>query len=276
MALKGNLRDISISNLLNLINLARKSGALIVESPEKTVHAFFREGKLAYAQDGEHIQNLAAILYRSKSISPAQYSLFKSRASQMSDKELGLLLVNSNYVSQHEILSSLQNYYATILSQLFTWTGGHFRFETDLVPPEGKIPLRVNLENIILEGTRRQKEWGHLQDEIPNLDIALKFPERPGANIQNVKFNLEEWRVVNYVHPKNTVRRIARATHHSDMEIRQIVYRLLEAGLVELVRPIGQVAALSSSSRPQVALPGHSREERKSLLHRIIGRIRSL
>jgi hypothetical protein len=276
MALKGNLRDISISNLLNLVNLARKTGALVVENPEKTIRVYFREGKLAYAEDGKLSPNLGTILYRSKFISSTQYRLFKSHAEQMSDKELGLLLVNSNYVSQQGILSSLQDHFIGILNQLFTWTDGHFRFESDLHPPEGKITVRVSLENIILEGTRRQKEWGYLQDEIPNLDIALKFPDRPGANIQNVKFNLDEWRVVNYVHPKNTVRRIARATHHNDLEIRQIVYRLLEAGLVELVRPVSQAAARSSSTRPQFSVPAHAREERKSLIHRIIGRIRSL
>ena len=276
MALKGNLRDINLSQLLNLINLARKTGTLIVEGSENTIWAFFREGKLAYAQEGEESLNLATILHRSKSISTAQYRQINSRAIQMSDKELGLLLINSNYVSQQEIISSLQNHFTAILNQLFTWNEGDFHFETNLFPPEGKITLRVSLENIILEGIRRQKEWGHLQDEIPNLDIALKFADRPGANIENVKFNLEEWRVVNYVHPKNTVRKIARATRHTDLEIRQIVYRLLEAGLIELVRPIGAASAIPSNVRPQVSTIAHNREERKSLIHRIIGRIRSL
>jgi len=276
MALKGNFRDINLSQLLNLINLARKTGTLIVEGSENTIWAFFREGKLAYSQEGEESLNLATILHKSKSISTAQYRQINSRAIQMSDKELGLLLINSNYVSQQEIISSLQNHFTAILNQLFTWNEGDFHFETNLFPPEGKITLRVSLENIILEGIRRQKEWGHLQDEIPNLDIALKFADRPGANIENVKFNLEEWRVVNYVHPKNTVRKIARATRHTDLEIRQIVYRLLEAGLIELVRPIGAASAIPSNVRPQVSTIAHNREERKSLIHRIIGRIRSL
>ena len=276
MALKGNFRDINLSQLLNLINLARKTGTLIVEGSENTIWAFFREGKLAYSQEGEESLNLATILHKSKSISTAQYRQINSRAIQMSDKELGLLLINSNYVSQQEIISSLQNHFTAILNQLFTWNEGDFHFETNIFPPEGKITLRVSLENIILEGIRRQKEWGHLQDEIPNLDIALKFADRPGANIENVKFNLEEWRVVNYVHPKNTVRKIARATRHTDLEIRQIVYRLLEAGLIELVRPIGAASAIPSNVRPQVSTIAHNREERKSLIHRIIGRIRSL
>jgi hypothetical protein len=33
MALKGNLRDFSVTQLLNLINLARKTGTLTIEGP---------------------------------------------------------------------------------------------------------------------------------------------------------------------------------------------------------------------------------------------------
>ncbi len=33
MALRGNLRDITFTQILNLINLAKKTGTLIVEGP---------------------------------------------------------------------------------------------------------------------------------------------------------------------------------------------------------------------------------------------------
>ena len=49
MALKGNLRDFTITQLLNLINLARKTGTLFIEGPGEQVTVSFREGKLAYA-----------------------------------------------------------------------------------------------------------------------------------------------------------------------------------------------------------------------------------
>ena len=49
MALKGNLRDFTITQLLNLINLARKTGTLVIEGPNDTAWVSFREGKLAFA-----------------------------------------------------------------------------------------------------------------------------------------------------------------------------------------------------------------------------------
>jgi hypothetical protein len=49
MALKGNLKDFSTTQLLNLIHLARKTGTLTIQVPSGVTTLYFREGKLVYA-----------------------------------------------------------------------------------------------------------------------------------------------------------------------------------------------------------------------------------
>lgn len=277
MALKGNLRDFTITQLLNLINLARKTGTLLVEGPNEKVWISFSNGKLAYAQAGQEDNSLATILYKANKISAAQHRAIKEKAGHMSDKELGLLLINANYITQQDIITSLQSYFLSIVNRLFTWVEGLFRFENDLMPPDDKITVRMSLENVIIEGSRRMREWEQLQDEIPSLDMALKFADRPGTNIRNVNLSVEEWRVVSYINPKNTIRQIARATHLSDLEIRRVVYGLLQAGLVEIIRPQGAPLPGQPFSRPAVVQPQQkNKEEQKSLINRIISRIKSL
>ena len=51
-------------------------------------------------------------------------------------------------------------------------------------------------------------------------------PNDPGRNMRNVNLSVEEWRVVSYINPKNSIRQIARATKMNDLEIRRIVYGL--------------------------------------------------
>jgi hypothetical protein len=220
---------------------------------------------------GRADNHLATILFRSKKISRPQHNMIRARAGNMSDKELGLLLVNANYITQQDILASLQSEYVGNIQRLFTWAEGRFSFENGLLPPNGKILLRINLENIIIEGSRQLREWEQLQDEIPSLDIALKFSDRPGSKIKNVNLSVEEWRVVKYIDPKNSIRQIANTTKMNDLEIRRIIYSLLQAGLIEMVRQEGaQVKPL------QVGLPATDTSERKSLVNRIIDRIRSI
>ncbi|NMC53019.1 MAG: DUF4388 domain-containing protein [Chloroflexi bacterium] len=271
MALKGNLRDFTITQLLNLVNLAKKTGTLEIQGSGGAAKVMFREGKLAYAQFSNEDASLASILHRNKKITRGQRQLIANRASQISDKELGLLLINAGYVSQDDILTSLQTYFISVVQRLFTWVEGVFQFEQNLQLPEDKIAVRIDLENLIIEGARQMREWELLQDEIPSLDMALKFTDRPETNLKNVNLSVEEWRVVSYVNPKNSIQQIARAANLSDMEIRKVVYGLLQAGLIEIVRPGGGPTRITKQMFPTT-----NRDEQKNLLSRLVDRIRSL
>lgn len=268
MALRGNLRDFTVTQLLNLINLAQKTGTLVVDGPKEQAHVAFREGKLAFARIGQEDNRLATILHKGNRLSVNQYRAIMERAGKMTDKELGLMLINAGYILQEEILQNLQSHYTEIIRRMFTWVEGFFRFEAELLAPEDRINVRLDLENLIIEGSRQLREWEQLQDEIPSLDMALKFTERP---LKNVNLSVEEWRVVSYINPKNTLRQIGSANKMNEMEVRRIVYGLLQAGLVEIVRPEGAKVPV-----PARTFPSEDREEQKSLVNKLIGRIRSL
>jgi len=271
MALKGNLREFTITQLLNLIHLAKKTGLLIVEGPTEVARVAFREGKLSFAQYGAEDVSLASILLRGKRITQSQHKVLRDRTAQMTDKELGLLLINAGYLTQDDILSSLRGYTSDVVRRLYTWVEGSFRFEQDSsFPGDGKITVKIDLENLIIEGARQMREWEQLQEEIPSLEMALKFTSRPGADMKNINLSIEEWRVVSYVNPRNTINQIARTVKMNDLEIRRVVYGLLQAGLVEIVRPGG------SPAKPLRSLPTQNKEEQKSMLNRLISRIRSI
>jgi hypothetical protein len=106
MALKGNLRDFTVTHLLNLINLAHKTGNLVVQGTGGDVSVFFSDGKLAYAQNGDEDTSLAGILHKTNRLSTAQYQRIRHHAQAMSDKELGLLLINGNYFTQQDIVAA--------------------------------------------------------------------------------------------------------------------------------------------------------------------------
>jgi len=277
MALHGKLQDFSLVQLLNLINLAHKTGELIIEQSEDAARLFFQEGKLAYAQLSQEDCSLAGILHKTNRLNASQYQTIIKNVNGMSDKELGLLLINANYFTQKDILISVQTYFTEVLEKLFTWVEGVFHFEADVLPPQDRITVPISLENFILEGTRRSHELEHLQEEIPTLDIAIKFVDHPGAHIKDLRLSRDEWRVIHYVNPRNTLRQIAHVTGFSENKTRRIVYSLLQAGIVELVRPIGPPRPISLTT-PIISssLAPEKKEERKSLIKRIIDRIRSL
>ncbi len=280
MALKGNLRDFSTTQLLNLINLAKKTGTLVIEGPGQGARMAFHNGKLIYAQMGTEDGNLAVILRKAGKINDEQLKAIRARAATASDKELGLLLINAGYVSQSDILSSIRNYMLDIVYRLFTWVEGMFSFEPTQLPGSDRITLPIDLENVIMEGTRRMREWEQLVEELPNLDMALKFADRPSANIKNMNLTVEEWRIIPFISPKNSMRAIGKANNMSDLDIRRIVYGLLQAGLVEVVRPENMPRPVPApmagiGRKPQAAAP-QDKSTQVSVVNKLIARIRAL
>jgi hypothetical protein len=84
--------------------------------------------------------------------------------------------------------------------------------------------------------------------------------------------SVEEWRVVSFINPRNTIKQIGTATKMNDLETRRIVYGLLQAGLVEICRPEGAPRPVQTMR----VFPTDDKEEQKSLVNRLITRIRSL
>jgi len=271
MALKGNLQDFSVTQLFNLINLAGKTGTLTIEGPTEAAWVSFREGKLIYAQLGHENGTLTGILMRAGLLTPRQARAIQQNTSDKNDKELGLMLINAGYLTQQDILASLKSSILQIVYKLFTWTEGFFRFDDNVLPPQDRITIRAKLENIIIDGARRLREHEALKDDIPNLDMALDFVDRPGANIRDVNLNADEWRVVSYVNPKNSIRQIAKANNMSELEIRKIIYGLLQAGLVDIVRTKGMPLPARAAGFKPIDPDKHA-----SLVNRLISRIRSL
>ncbi len=291
MALKGNLRNFSTTQLLNLINLARKTGILTIyegiptgetdalgdpkyDPGAERASVAFREGKLIFASMGTHDGNLASVLHKAGKLNDRQAQVIRQRASNTGDKALALLLIQASYVTQADIVTSVQQHTLDIVYDLLTWGDGPFMFDDGKLPGDDRITVPIDLENVIIEGSRRMRELEQLNDELPNLDFALKFPSAPGDKFKGIHLSVEEWRVVSFVNPKNSIRQIAKANNMSDMEIRRIVYGLLQAGLVELVKPPDweQKTRQAAGARKRKEAP----QIKKTVVNKLIDRIRTL
>ncbi len=272
MALKGNLRDFSFTQLLNLIHLARKTGTLAIDVKSNAARVAFREGKLVYATTSGTDGRLVGILVRSGRISLEQG---KQIPENRSDRELSAMLIQANLLTKADLDQMVRNNVKDVVERLFAVTDGQFRFEPNVLPDDRLFAdPPINLDSIIMEGTRRLKESEKLQDELPNLEVALRFTDRPDARLRNVNLSVDEWRVVSFINPKNSIRQIMQANGMSEFQIRKIVYGMLQAGLVELMQPAGLFAA--PSMKPLVPVQTFTKEEKRSVVTRLIDRIRKM
>jgi hypothetical protein len=290
MPLQGNLRDFSTTQLLNLINLAGKTGTLSIYEGVRTgekdavggdkmaagkerARVAFKMGKLISAILGGQDGNLVSVLNKAGKLSDEQARIIRERAKNTSDKALALLLINANYVTQRDVVSSIQQHTLDVVYNLLSWDEGPFRFEDNTLPSSDRILVPIDLENVIIEGARRIKEIEQLTSHLPNLDMALKFPENPREKFKGIHLSVEEWRVVSFVNPKNTIRQIAKANNMSEVEIRRIVYGLEQAGLVEIIKPPSMDGAVAGGAkRPTTRAP----QVQRTVVTKLIDRIRNI
>jgi len=288
MPLQGNLRDFSTTQLLNLINLAGKSGTLLLYESVKTgtkdaiggdkmtagkerARVAFKVGKLISAMLDGQSGDLVSVLNKAGKLSNEQARIIRERAKSTSDKALALLLINANYVTQKDVVRSVQQHTLDVVHNLLSWAEGPFRFEDNLLPSNDMILVPIDLENVIIEGARQIKEVEQLTSHIPHLDMALKFPENPREKFKGVHLSVEEWKVVSFVNPKNSMQQIAKANNMSENEIRRIVYGLEQAGLIEIIKPPA-AESTTSGGRPKPRAP----QVQKTVVTRLIDRIRSI
>jgi DNA-binding MarR family transcriptional regulator len=258
MPLKGNLAVFTTTQLLNLINLSKKSGKLSLYEPVPTggkltlgdgqtkIEEFapgkelaslhFKEGTLIYAQMDGKEAHLAIILQRAGKLNEEQAKAIREKLAALNDRGLALRLINANYVTKNDIVQSIQKHTVSIVFDLMGWKKEPFEFREGEGAPDDRILVPIDLKQVIIEGTRIHQQQKQLEDELPDLDLALKFPDDPTERFKKVQLGTDEWRVVGFINPKNSIRQIAKACNMTDTEIRRIVYALLQAGLVQLVK----------------------------------------
>lgn len=275
MALKGNLRDFSTTQLLNLVNLARKTGKLAINGRSENVVLHFRAGRLIHASTNLDEGHLTAMLLKAGKLTKEQVEAVNSQFDTSSDRVVGKYLMDARLASRDDIVQGVKDYMLEIVYDLFTWTDGDFYFEQDLLPPNERITVPLNLDNVILEGSRRIQEFDRLQDELPDLGkIALKITDKP---LRDVKLTQDDWRVISHIHPRNTVKQIAQNNNMDEFQIRKIVYGMLQAGLVEIIQPEGmepkRKVAVTRAGRMAA---GQSPAEKRSVVTKLIDRIKRI
>jgi len=263
--MKGNLKDFNPTQILNLVSLAKKSGTLAVSRKGTKADLSFKDGKLIFASMGDADGSLANVLVRAKRISKEQGETLSKHAARTGDKQLGLLLIQKNYVSRADIIQCIKRHALWVINEFANWGDGAFNFQSDDFPNGDRILVPLDLENIIIQIARVQKRDEQLLDEIPSLDVALKFTSTSKDAIKDLQLNRDEWSVLRYVKGDNTIRMIAKSLNMSDKRIRRIVGSLREAGLVELAQ-----------MRRREELSDEEKKKKRALVGRLISHFQGM
>lgn len=288
MPLQGNIADFSTTQLLNLMNLSRRTGLLTIFEGVPTnerdamnkpkmapgaerARVAFNKGKLVYAELSGQDSGLVAVLNRAGKLTNEQARILRERAKGTSDKALAMRLIGARYVTQADIVNCIKQHILDVVYNLMVWTDGPFRFDDNTLPARDSILVPIDLEPVIIEGAKRIRDEAKIHEVIPNMDVSLRFPKNAREKFKGVHLGVDDWKVVSYVNPRNPLRQIMKKLNMSEMQIKKIVYVLHQAGLVEIVQPEPAAPAPTGRARARKA-----KQPDKKVVLSLIDKLKSL
>ncbi len=236
MALRGNLKDFSLPDVFQLVQLSGKTGVLRIVGTDAEGSIWFRDGDVFFAQSNWRREQLGERLVSAQRITPAALAraLEAREAEGEGGRRLGQILVGEGYITQQVLETFVQEQIQDTIFDLMRWDEGEFDFEVLPEVVHEDIGLAVSVENIVMEGSRRLEEWQRIKKKVPSTDMVFKMATAPGEGTFEISLKPIEWALLLLIDGTRSVRELAVETHSTDFEVARVVYGLFSAGLLEV------------------------------------------
>jgi hypothetical protein len=257
MAIEGPLRELSIHDVFQLLDLSRKTGALRVTSVlrdnEGTV--LFDRGRVISASIRSSPNPLGAVLVRAGRIT--ERDLERARKVQQENggtKRLGEILLQIGAISSRELERQVRLQIETVVFELMSWREGFFSFEErDVGNAQLEAAVHVSTESLLMEGARRIDEWSRIADKVPHLAVIPILAPVNESHATQLDLLPNEWEVLAIIDGVNDLRGIAAALGRSEFDVAKVVYGLLTTGIVEVRGGRGTPVAVQATEAPDPA-----------------------
>ena len=249
MPVQGNLATMSLTEILQWLGNAGKTGALSIERNKVVKRILVREGRIVACASQEPSDMLGHFLVSRGRIS--EETLRKALAVQESDKgHLGRILVGMGALSEDELRRSLEDKSQETIFGLFEWQDAAFRFDDGDVDDASTYGVNLRVEDILLRGAQRWDEILRIRAVFNDPGIVLTRTARvPPAEVFR---NRMARRIFESINGERTVAEILLHAHGSEYLVTKFLFELSRAGCVEIigVRPVERAAAPESIAAP--------------------------
>lgn len=172
MSLVGNLEELGLGEILQIVNLSMKTGVLSLHSSGRDGSIVFRQGQVVRASSSTFQQSLGEVLIQKGVIDLAV--LRKALAFQQEEgfrQRLGTILVQHFGTSFETVEEVIREQIESVVFTLFSWQEGTFEFvasesidsidTTRLDPLQFMLSQGLNPQFLAIEGSRLLDETRH-------------------------------------------------------------------------------------------------------------------
>ena len=232
--LSGDLASISIAEILQLLDVQKKSGALTLSHAKRRVSLFLRDGALDFASQAglppEFL--LGRYLVDTGALTREELEKNIARAKQ-AGKVLGDFLVSEDIISSDTLREALAQQTSELLYEVVRWRKGRFRFSQTEDPKAEGARLGLRTAGLVMEGFRRVDEWRLIEDSFDFNDVL--FPDDLAIDnlSEHQELRADERAALAAIDGDSTVGEILDRLEGSSFENCKVLYRLLNGRLVK-------------------------------------------
>jgi hypothetical protein len=247
MSLTGNLRTMSLPDILQWISMGQKTGTLHVERRSVQKRIVVREGMIFSSWSNDPRESLGQFLIRERMVTEEQ--LFKALLTQEEKgRLLGSILTSEGVLDEEDLRLALHAKATETIYDLFLWPEGQFAFKEGEFPHDVLISFEMPVTPVIMEGIRRVDEWVRIREVFPTMETTLKLKGAP----HDVEDGLER-HALGLVAAGKTLTEMSLEMRRSEFDTADLAYRLYQQGLVAVDQtrddakapdPIGAIQAL--------------------------------
>lgn len=206
MALEGTLESFSISEIFQLIATQGKTGVLEIDTGDSVARIRFVGGEIldAYPGKAEPSLYIGNMLVRAGLLTESQLE-FALNQQKKNLRKLGDILIRMGTLRTREFQEMLALQRREMAYSLLRLKKGGYKFSPAEVDYEEEVDVLMNVESILMEGSRQIDEWPEVLRKIPSDNRIYK--RRPDAAPQR-ELSEEEAIVLGLLDGANTVREV--------------------------------------------------------------------
>lgn len=234
MAIRGNLSEASLADVLQLLALGQKSGCLSVARDDSFGTVHFDKGRIVYSAIVNRRDRLSDRLVRSGLITPDALARAEAAIAPQDDRDLAAGLLMQAVVDSEQLLAHFRAQVEEAVYHLFAWDTGSFTFEADSSAPVVQPLLSISADTLLLEGARRVDEWTQIAKKIPSLDLIFEVDHKRLSQ-SDVTLSATQERLVPLIDGGLDVQGLIDKCGIHEFEVGKALFGLITAGFAQRV-----------------------------------------
>lgn len=147
MALRGNLDDVPVVDVLQFIHLSGKSGTLVMNAGARSALIEFADGNIVYAR-APSSRTLGRMLVERQIVSESDVTrLLDSQRAAPEQPPLGRLIVDEGLATFEELADCVRKQIEEAMLEIALWKSGEFQFHQSRI--ETVDSIRVDVEDLL-------------------------------------------------------------------------------------------------------------------------------